>query len=119
VTRVPSLPRKPLSSNEIEVTPLVDENGAMKTKRAARKKLFGKYVVADPEICHGKVTFLGTRIFVKDVLDMVAAGMSWDHLIKEWHGSITREAISEAISLASPVFLERLNAEFREEHPLE
>ncbi|HIE29634.1 TPA: DUF433 domain-containing protein [Candidatus Poribacteria bacterium] len=25
---------------------------------------FGKYIVADPNICHGALTFKGTRIFV-------------------------------------------------------
>ena len=64
-------------------------------------KQLGKYIVADPEICHGKPIFKGTRIFVKDVLDMVAEGMSWDRIIEEWGGSITKEAISEAILIAS------------------
>jgi uncharacterized protein (DUF433 family) len=64
-------------------------------------KQLGKYIVADAEICHGKLTFKGTRIFVKDVLDMVAEGMSWDKIIEEWRGSITKEAISEAVLLAS------------------
>jgi uncharacterized protein (DUF433 family) len=31
-------------------------------------KQLGKYIVADPEICHGKPTFKGTRILVKTVL---------------------------------------------------
>ena len=66
-------------------------------------KELGKYIVVDPEICHGKPTFRGTRIFVKDVLEMVAEGMDWDTIIKEWRGSITKEAISEAILVASEV----------------
>ena len=66
-----------------------------------KAKELGKYIVADPEICHGKPTFRGTRIFVKDVLEMVAEGMSWDEIIEEWRGSITKEAISEAVLLAS------------------
>jgi uncharacterized protein (DUF433 family) len=74
--------------------------------KAMKKKLFGKYIVADPKICHGKLTFLGTRIFVKDVLDMVADGMDWDQIIREWHGSLTKEAIMEALRLASRAFLE-------------
>lgn len=66
-----------------------------------KAKQLGKYIVADPEIRHGKPTFKGTRIFVKDVLEMLAEGMSWDKIIEEWRGSITKEAISEAILLAS------------------
>ena len=71
-----------------------------------KRKLFGKYVVADPKICHGKPTFVGTRIFVKDVLDMVADGKDWQQIIWEWHGSIPKEAISEAVRLASRAFFE-------------
>ena len=66
-----------------------------------KAKQLGKYIVADPEICHGQLTFKGTRIFVKDVLEMVAEGMNWDEIIEEWRGSITKEAISEAVLLAS------------------
>jgi uncharacterized protein (DUF433 family) len=69
---------------------------------------FGKYIVADPEICHGKLTFKGTRIFVRDVVEMVAEGMDWDKIIWEWHGSINKEAISEAISLAADALDEKL-----------
>ena len=36
-------------------------------KRRKRKEL-GQYIVADPEICHGQLTFKGTRILVSDVL---------------------------------------------------
>ena len=63
------------------------------------------YIVADPRICHGKLTFRGTRVFVKDVLDMVADGMDWDTIIHEWHDSITREALAEAVRLASKSLL--------------
>ena len=41
-------------------------------------KFMGRYVVADPEICHGKPTFRGTRILVADVLEQVADGLAWE-----------------------------------------
>jgi len=63
-------------------------------------KSLGRYVVADPEVCHGKLTFRGTRILVEDVLDQVASGLSWEAIIEEWHGSISAQAISEAVRLA-------------------
>lgn len=59
------------------------------------------YVVADPQICHGKLTFRGTRIFVKDVLDMVAADVDWDKIVEDWRGSVSKEAIAEAVRLAT------------------
>lgn len=69
-----------------------------------KRRHFGRYIVADPKICHGKLTFVGTRVFVKDVLEMVAAGMDWDKIIWECHGRITKEAITEAIRLANRAF---------------
>ncbi len=59
----------------------------------------GEDIVADPRICHGTLTFKGTRLFVSDVLEMVAEGMDWDAIIAECHGDVTKEAIAEAIRL--------------------
>jgi len=74
-------------------------------KKKMQAKLLGRYIVADPEICHGKPTFRGTRIFVSDVLEMVAEGMAWETIIEQWHNSITKEAIAEAVKLSSEAFL--------------
>jgi uncharacterized protein (DUF433 family) len=65
-----------------------------------KNKLTRRYIAADPKICHGQLTFRGTRILVSDVLELVADGMSWDDIIKECRGSITRAAIAEAIRIA-------------------
>jgi uncharacterized protein (DUF433 family) len=72
----------------------------MKTKRN------GRFICADPKVCHGKLTFRGTRILVSDVLELVAAGMNWDDIIKECHGSISRPAIAEVIRFASLVIVQ-------------
>lgn len=71
-----------------------------------KRREVGKYLVADPSICHGKLTFKGTRIFVEDVLEMVAEGKHWDDIVWEYHGSITREAIMEAVRLEGKSFIE-------------
>ncbi len=63
-------------------------------------KPLGRYIVADPAICHGEPTFRGTRILVADVLEQVASGMAWEAIIEEWHGGVTKEAIAEAVRLA-------------------
>lgn len=70
-----------------------------KTKNSKRK-LLGRYVVADPKICHGQMTFRGTRILVSDVLEQVASGLAWETIIEGWHNSITKAAIAEAVQLA-------------------
>jgi uncharacterized protein (DUF433 family) len=72
-------------------------------------QFIGRYIVTDPNICHGKPTFRGTRIFVADVLEQVATGMVWESIIEDWHGSITKEAIAEAVQLASQAFLEHVD----------
>jgi len=69
-------------------------------------KLIGRYIVSDPQICHGKPTFRGTRIMVWQVLEQAASGMAWETIVEEWGGSITKEAIEEAIQLASKAFIE-------------
>jgi len=66
----------------------------------------GRYIVTDPEICHGKPTFRGTRILVADVLEQVADGLAWETIIEEWRGSITHEAIAEVVRLSRQAFLE-------------
>lgn len=60
----------------------------------------GQFICADPKVCHGQLTFRGTRILVSDVLELVAAGTTWDDIIEESHGGISRRAIAEAIRLA-------------------
>ena len=65
------------------------------------QQLLGRHVVVDSRICHGKPTFRGTRILVSDVLEQVSTGVSWDAIIAEWNGNLTREAIAEAVTLAS------------------
>jgi hypothetical protein len=52
-----------------------------KPQSRGRTKL-GHYIVADPEICHGKRTFKGTRIMVRQVLDGLARGESADDIIE-------------------------------------
>jgi uncharacterized protein (DUF433 family) len=63
-------------------------------------KMLGRYIVADPAICHGEPTFCGTRILVADVLEQIANDMVWEAIIEEWRGALTKEAIAEAVRLA-------------------
>lgn len=71
----------------------------------AEKRVLGRYVVADPAICHGQLTFRGTRIFVADVLEQVASGMARESIVESWQGSVSEAAIAEAVRLAREALL--------------
>jgi uncharacterized protein (DUF433 family) len=70
-----------------------------------QRLILGRFIVADPKICHGKLTFRGTRIMVADVLEQVADGLDWESIVESWGGKVSKEAIAEAITLARLSFL--------------
>ncbi len=70
------------------------------------RKLLGRYIVTDPQICHGQPTFRGTRIMVTQVLEQVASGMAWEAIVEEWRGSVSTEAIADAVRLAMQAFVD-------------
>jgi hypothetical protein len=77
----------------------------IKARRIPRTEL-GKFIVMDPDICHGKPTFKGTRIMVWQVLDDVAEGRSWDFICNtRWGGRIPLQAIAEAVRLSQSAWL--------------
>ena len=78
----------------------------MKALKRKRVKL-GQYIVVDPDICHGMPTFVGTRIMVNQVLEMVAEDAPWEEIIREYDGAISRAAIAEAVRLAGRSFSEK------------
>ena len=73
------------------------------------QKMIGRYIVTDPRICHGQPTFRGTRIMVRQVLEQVANGMAWETIVEEWWGSVSKEAIAEAVRLTMQAFMEHAN----------
>ncbi len=76
-------------------------------RRSAARIELGRYIVADPAICHGKPTFKGTRVFVADVLADVERGLSWDFILYRWGGGkISKAAVSEAVQLARQALLD-------------
>jgi uncharacterized protein (DUF433 family) len=86
--------------------PLYIGIGNMRDRKMKRVKL-GQHIVADPEICHGAPTFVGTRIMVDHVLEMVAAGTPWEEITAEYDGASSRAAIAEAVRLAARSFSEK------------
>jgi uncharacterized protein (DUF433 family) len=82
-------------------------NGKGHSPRRKPKRLeLGQYIVADPEICHGKPTFKGTRIMVWQVLDALERGESADEIVTAWDGKINRGAIAETVRLARGALLD-------------
>ena len=75
--------------------------------KASKRVELGEYVIADPEICHGQLTFKGTRIMVKSVLFYVGRGKDWDWISEQYFGKVSREAVAEAVKLASEALVEK------------
>jgi hypothetical protein len=81
------------------------KNGKPQLSRRSKERVeLGRYIVADPEICHGQPTFKGTRIMVWQVLDDVADGRSWEFICNQrWGGRIPLTAVGEVLKLAQAV----------------
>ena len=71
----------------------------------SQAKILGRYIVADPRICHGKPTFRGTRVMVWQILELLEDGMSWERITENFNNSFPREAIAEAIQLSRTAFV--------------
>jgi len=66
----------------------------------------GKHLVIDSEICHGQLTFKGTRIPVETALAYLAMGYSVEQIIRKWP-QLRSDAIEEAVDIATEALLER------------
>jgi len=66
----------------------------------------GRYLIKDPGVCHGKLTFKGTRVPVETVLNRLGRGRSVDEILQAWP-ELRRAAIAEAIHLATATLVER------------
>ena len=64
-----------------------------------------KYIVADPHICHGQPTFKGTRKIVHLIVRSFRSGWTIDELA--FNHELPREAIIEALEMASEAFGEK------------
>jgi len=81
-------------------------NGHLKNGRIKKRLEIGEYLVRDPEIYHGELTFKGTRVPVRVVLAYAAQGMSPARLRRNWP-EISEEAIFEALALAKDALIEK------------
>ena len=75
-----------------------------------RRKMIGLYLAADPKVCHGKLTFSGTRVPVKTVLHFLARGKTVESILKDWP-ELNREAVEEAVELAAVALDEKFTVQ--------
>ena len=66
----------------------------------------GQHLVIDPRVCHGQLTFRGTRVPVETVLIYLAKGRSLEQILADWP-QLKREAVVEALHLAATALVER------------
>ena len=90
-------------------------SGTMLAKGGHMKILeVGEHLIIDPRVCHGKLTFRGTRLPVQTVLTTLGKKRrSIDYVLKSWP-HLKREAIEEAICLAAAAWAELLEDEVAE-----
>lgn len=70
-----------------------------------QRQEIGKYLIVDPEICHGKLVFKGSRVPVCTVLTFLAMGDSIQDILRNWP-QLKREYVEEAINFASNLISE-------------
>ena len=76
----------------------------MTSKSKRRRVELGKYIVADPEVCHGKPTFKGTRVMVWQVFEHLALGEPLENFPKYFPGRVSLAAAREALQLGKQLF---------------
>jgi uncharacterized protein (DUF433 family) len=64
-------------------------------------------ISASPDICHGKACIKGTRIIVSIILDNLAAGSTYDEILKSYP-SLVRDDIYAAMAYAADLAREEL-----------
>jgi uncharacterized protein (DUF433 family) len=69
-----------------------------------RRVELGQYIVADPEICHGKATFKGTRIMVWQLFEHLALGEPLEEFPRHFPGRVSLEAAREALEIGQHFF---------------
>src|SRR5438093_6963238 len=75
----------------------------------------GKHLIADPRVCHGELTFRGTRVPVETVLIRLGKGRSVESMLQSWP-ELTRVAIEEAATLAAGLLAKHFKKPYRHAH---
>ena len=59
-----------------------------------------KFLEVNPEICHGKLVFKGTRIMVYLVLELIEGGVEVKEILKDYYPQLSANHIKAAIHYA-------------------
>ena len=65
------------------------------------------HITVDPNICHGKACFRGTRILVSVVLDNIASGETRESVLQSYP-TLDPDSINAAIAYAADLARERV-----------
>ena len=69
------------------------------------------YITVDPNICHGKPCFKGTRIMVHLVLDLMEEGVSIENITgPDYYPQLTEDHVRAALHYASQLLKSRVYA---------
>jgi uncharacterized protein (DUF433 family) len=80
-----------------------------KQPKTKKRIEIGRYLVVDPHICHGQLTFKGTRVMVRTVLEALQRGESWEEIRQGWP-TVPPAAIQEALALATERFVKSVES---------
>ena len=68
-------------------------------RQANQARKLGRYIVADPAICHGKPTIRGLRYTVETILELLSSGMTAEEILADYE-DLEKEDILAALDYA-------------------
>ena len=68
---------------------------------------WSEHIIVDPSVCHGQACVKGTRVMVSVVLDNLAAGASYDEILRSYP-TLDRGSIRAAVAYAAELARERV-----------
>jgi len=81
----------------------------MQQEEIAMRENWNRYITINPRICNGKPVLKGTRIPLTVILDQLAAGCSFDDLLRKYP-ELSREQIQAVLAYCHEV-IERTEIE--------
>ena len=105
---------KPYASHNAAVRELW-KAGRQDEVRLLRPWEVGQYLIVDPGVCFGKLTFKGTRLPVQTILTYLSMRGTMTYILKGWP-YLKREALVEAIQLAKGALIKQCTNQTEDIH---